>query len=379
MAFTDKSSLKMRLPAAVLAGLAALLPALAPACVSPDPGRAAELDRARAEAREATRRADEASARAAQAEARAGRAEARARAAEAKAAGASPAPAVPAGTPPSDGAACAVCARDDEPVAVVDGRPLRRGEYKEYLLRQFGPGYLDAYVNEALIERAAAEQGVTLSEEDVTAWIEEKIQLASEHPQLKGHVNPDELRVQYRAHARTGATIERLIRARRRTDEGLRREYERRYGERRRARHILIRSSAPKGSPEDEAARKKTEAVLARLVAGEDFAEVARKESQDGSAAQGGDLGEFDRTDVVAEFGDAAFALKEGDVSVPVRSRHGWHLIQVTRVIPSSGRPFDEVRGELAAETDARVVTQDEVEELLTSLRTGASVEKKLE
>jgi parvulin-like peptidyl-prolyl isomerase len=95
------------------------------------------------------------------------------------------------------------------------------------------------------------------------------------------------------------------------------------------ARHILI---AVPGKPErsDDEARAKAESIRKRLVAGEDFATLAKQASDDtATAIKGGDLGEFHHGKMVAPFDQAAFALKPGDISEPVRSAYGYHIIQV--------------------------------------------------
>ena len=95
------------------------------------------------------------------------------------------------------------------------------------------------------------------------------------------------------------------------------------------ARHILF--AVPPGSPESawEDARRKAEAVAARIQAGEDFGKLATELSQDpGSAANGGDLGWFARGSLDPDFEKAAFEAKPGVVSAPVKSLYGYHLIK---------------------------------------------------
>ncbi len=104
------------------------------------------------------------------------------------------------------------------------------------------------------------------------------------------------------------------------------------------ARHILI--SVAEGATEEEQAAALSEAIslTQRLRAGEDFATLAAQYSDDtGSAQQGGDLGFFPRGRMVSEFEDAAFSLPVGEISDPVRSMFGYHIIQVTN--RSSGSP----------------------------------------
>lgn len=121
------------------------------------------------------------------------------------------------------------------------------------------------------------------------------------------------------------------------------------------ARHILIRTPgsrvpAEPGKKEmtDEQAKAKADDIKKRLDKGEDFAAIAKKESDDkGSGAQGGDLGEFGHGQMVPEFEKAAFGLKKGEVSPPVKSQFGYHVIQVQDIV---GGTFDEVKADLMRE-----------------------------
>ena len=94
-----------------------------------------------------------------------------------------------------------------------------------------------------------------------------------------------------------------------------------------RARHILIKTSEVLSDTEAEA---RLLALRERVVNGADFGELAKANSADLSAAKGGDLGWVNPGDTVPEFERAMNALKPGDISAPVRSPFGWHLIQVT-------------------------------------------------
>lgn len=116
------------------------------------------------------------------------------------------------------------------------------------------------------------------------------------------------------------------------------------------ARHILVR--VPEGAPaaQDEAARKKAEEYAGR-VKKEPFAQVAKEVSEDtASREKGGDLGTFGPGLMAKPFEDAAFALKPGEVSAPVRTRFGWHLILVEAVEEGRIVPLKEVEKDLARE-----------------------------
>ncbi|MFO7727498.1 MAG: SurA N-terminal domain-containing protein [Desulfonatronovibrio sp.] len=110
------------------------------------------------------------------------------------------------------------------------------------------------------------------------------------------------------------------------------------------ARHILISVDGDASEEEVEQARQKTAEIKAQLDNGKDFAELAREHSQGPSADQGGDLGTFGRGQMVPEFEEAAFDLNPGEVSDPVKTQFGWHLIKVEEHIPARTRELDEVR-----------------------------------
>ena len=110
-----------------------------------------------------------------------------------------------------------------------------------------------------------------------------------------------------------------------------------------RASHILLKTEG-----KDEAAvRKQAEEILAKIKGGADFAELARKVSEDTSKDQGGDLDFFTRGRMVPEFETAAFAMAPGQTSDIVKSQFGFHIIRVTDKRPGSTRTLDEVRPQI--------------------------------
>ena len=113
------------------------------------------------------------------------------------------------------------------------------------------------------------------------------------------------------------------------------------------ARHILILAPQDADTATDEAAKTQIDDIAARIKGGEDFAEVAKGVSQDGSAKDGGDLGWFERGRMVPEFEEAAFALKVGEVSEPVRSAFGWHLIMLEDRAEADSTPLAEVEDDV--------------------------------
>lgn len=111
------------------------------------------------------------------------------------------------------------------------------------------------------------------------------------------------------------------------------------------ARHILIRVSESASESEIAQVKKQIEDIKKELENGADFAELAKKYSQDpGSAQNGGDLGFFSRGQMVQEFEDAAFALEPGQVSDPVRTQFGFHLIKVEEKKPAGHPELAQIR-----------------------------------
>ena len=122
--------------------------------------------------------------------------------------------------------------------------------------------------------------------------------------------------------------------------------------EERQAAHILISLASGASAAEKAAASEKANQVLKEAKqnpAG--FAELAKKYSQDtGSAAQGGDLGMFERGAMVKPFEDAVFQMKVGEIKGPVQSDFGFHIIKVLAIKPAKTRSLDEVKAEIMAE-----------------------------
>jgi peptidyl-prolyl cis-trans isomerase D len=139
-------------------------------------------------------------------------------------------------------------------------------------------------------------------------------------------------------------------------EESLRQAYEERRDElmepeQRAIRHILLTVPADADDAEAQAVKKRLAGLKAEVEAGAGFAEVAAAHSEDpGSAEQGGDLGKVGRGIMDPAFEQAAFELPVGVISDPVRSRFGYHLIEVTEIEGGEPKPFAEVREQLARE-----------------------------
>lgn len=114
------------------------------------------------------------------------------------------------------------------------------------------------------------------------------------------------------------------------------------------ASHILIKVSSEAKPKVVEETRKKAEEIRAKLMAGEAFAKLAAEFSEDtATAVKGGDLGYFSKGSMVPAFEQAAFSLEKDDISQPVKTMYGYHIIKVTDIKPSLTKPLEEVRSQI--------------------------------
>lgn len=119
------------------------------------------------------------------------------------------------------------------------------------------------------------------------------------------------------------------------------------------ASHVLIRVNEDADEQTVAKAKKDALSVYEKAAKAEDFSELAKTYSQGPSAASGGYLGRFDKTSMVKPFADAAFAMNPGDISQPVRTRFGWHIIKVTDRIPETVTPFETAKVQIQKELTA--------------------------
>lgn len=183
--------------------------------------------------------------------------------------------------------------------------------------------------------------------------------------QDEGEVTAEAIAAYYQAHGADFRTPEQvkldylvldradLVSSQEVDEQVLRRLYEEKKAEfatpeSRRARHILINADMAAEQAHQDEARAKAEDLRKRILAGEDFAVLAKEFSQDpGSASMGGDLGFFERGLMDPEFDKVVFSLTPGTLSELVRTRFGYHLIEVTEIKSEVVKPFAEVKERL--------------------------------
>ncbi len=245
----------------------------------------------------------------------------------------------------------AVFAQADKPVAMVNGLPITEQELAlaaEDLTERLGQMTEDQKRDQLISYMADLKTGAKAAEDA-------KLGDSPEFKRRLAYYRDKVLLDEYLAReAKKAVTPEAAQKLYDETTKALKPEEEVR------ARHILV---------EEEAQAK---AALARVRKGEDFAKVAIELSKDpGSGKEGGDLGFFAKDRMVAPFAEAAFGLKVGDVSEPVKTQFGWHVIKVEEKRTKPLPKFEDVKGEIEAYL-VRKAQQD----VILALRDKAKVER---
>jgi peptidyl-prolyl cis-trans isomerase C len=143
------------------------------------------------------------------------------------------------------------------------------------------------------------------------------------------------------------------------------------------ASHILIKVEPTADDAAKAAARKKIEEVRQKLTDGGDFAELAKEYSEGPSGPKGGDLGFFRRGQMVKPFEDAAFSMKINEVSAPVETRFGYHLIEVTDIKPEQTLAYADVKDKIAQRLKQEKI-QEAAKVYVENLKKDAKIEKLL-
>jgi peptidyl-prolyl cis-trans isomerase D len=224
---------------------------------------------------------------------------------------------------------------------LFSGLAVTEAEAKEHYIYENDEVNL-AYVS---INASECEAEVNATKQDLAFWYESHSENYKTEPQIKlrylalnesdiddANVTDLEIEAYYKDH---------------------RNEYE--VKERRRARHILLKISEGAGEDNIEEIRKRAKKIRDRIEKGEDFAKIAKENSEDaGSAKNGGDLGFFSRGMMVKPFEEAVFSMKEGEVSKPVLTRFGWHIIELEKIEPGRVKSLTEVKNSIATKLKAQ-------------------------
>jgi peptidyl-prolyl cis-trans isomerase C len=257
----------------------------------------------------------------------------------------------PAAAPPTGAIPAATPAPTDPVIATVDGTPIHLAELSEMTRNlpqqlqgmspdQLYPILLDQLVDQKAMAIAAKKQGL-LNDPTVQKRIEigteQVLQAALITKTVGPEISEDTIKAVYQKDYANQPGVEEIH-----------------------ARHILVKTEA------------QAQDIIKQLDNGADFAKLAQKYSTDPGSVNGGDLGWFKKTDMVPEFANAAFAMKDGQISqTPVHSQFGWHVIQVLghRVdpAPTLAQVHDKIRNQLI---------QQGIHNLLTSVRSQVTIKE---
>jgi peptidyl-prolyl cis-trans isomerase C len=240
-------------------------------------------------------------------------------------------------------------AKDDKVIAIVNGHEIRTSEVQMATddivgqLPDLPPKLRYPFVVEYLIERHllaqyAVKEGIAETDEykrRLALYQAKALRDAYFFQKIRPEVTEEMIKAAYDEEAAKVAQTERI-----------------------RARHILVGTE------------KEAQDILDRLNNGEDFAALAKQYSLDGSKDYGGDLGYFTAAEMVAEFSTAAFALKAGEISQPVKTDFGWHIIKLEDRKMGAAQPYDQVKSAIR-----NVLLRRKVQETMDKIRGASKVE----
>lgn len=225
-------------------------------------------------------------------------------------------------------------APDSTVVGSVNGVKVTKGELLKTMWFWNAPSVLQDILNQKMIQQAAVKAGVELTWPELQAKVDESLK-------RMGMESVEQLLTQFRvtwhrfmSGTKISALAEKVVQKDIKITDA-------EYAEWIKARHILIRfpQDEKDKAKQEEIAKKKADEIYAKIKAGEDFAKLADEFSEDPgnidpqtNSKKGGDLGWFSRGRMVQEFEKAAFDLKAGEVSEPIKTFYGFHIIKVEKL-----------------------------------------------
>lgn len=261
---------------------------------------------------------------------------------------------------------------DTSAVATVNGEKITRSELNNQLVDLYGEQTLNQMITSRLVAQEAAKAGVTVSDAELQAELDELkeqvggamyfdyllAQQGMTEEQFKQIYLLDQIRAIKILSKDVTVTEEQMQEYFNSNTE----EFDERQAT---ARHILVET--------EEEAR----AIKAELEAGADFATLAKERSTEQAAQQtGGDLGTFGRGQMVAEFDEAVFSMQKGQISDPVKTEYGWHIIEL---LDMQGEPpvYENVKEKVRAALVEKEAAS-KISTWMADVRANAQIDNKL-
>lgn len=253
-------------------------------------------------------------------------------------------------------------------LAKIGSQTITAAELRSELEKVGGKSVLGRMIDQEVIRQTANQQNLTVSDQEIQQELDNfKKEFPSEDAFNQALANEgltlDEFKIQVKDRMLLNKLATKDVQV---SQEDIKKYYEE-HGkefvepEQVHARHILV-------DTEDEA-----KAILDRLKKGEDFAKVAQEKSKDTSSAiKGGDLGFFERGTMVAEFDKTVFSMKVNDLSEPVKTQFGYHIIQLLEKKEAKQPTLEEVSSKI--EKRLKEEKAIPVEQLIPDLRKQADV-----
>lgn len=240
-------------------------------------------------------------------------------------------------------------------VAKIDNTKITQSELDEALNKQYGSATLETLIQEKIVNLEAAKQKVTVSNKDIEEQItalqtqyggEEALNTAL----ASSNMTLDDLKTSLKTSVLISKMIEKTLDTSDATLKAYLKENESTFSTTAqvKASHILVEK------------KETADKIKKQLDEGADFATLAKKYSTDtGSKENGGDLGYFAAADMVEEFSNEAFSMKKGEISDPVKSDYGYHIIKVTGIKDAKSAEYADVKEEVkTAYVQAKVSEQ---------------------